>query len=183
MKSNIYEGAVNHWAFKVMILLGSSRSNGNTWLVASEIAAALGCELVNLESCRISHYDYLHHNKDDDFAKLVEKIILAENLIFATPVYWYAMSAQMKTFFDRFTDLITIRKSLGRQLIGKLTFVVATGTEENLPEGFESPFKLTSNYFNMHYGGTFYCRFESDLLLPDDCKGKINSFLESVRKS
>ena len=49
-----------------------------------------------------------------------------EQIIFATPIYWYAMSAQLKTFFDRMTDLLTIHKPLGRQLRkGKKMFLIA----------------------------------------------------------
>ncbi len=40
-------------------------------------------------------------------------------LIFATPVYWYSMSGIMKVFFDRITDLLTIKKDIGRKLKGK----------------------------------------------------------------
>jgi multimeric flavodoxin WrbA len=66
------------------------------------------------------------------------------------------MSSQMKTFFDRTSDLITIRKDLGRGLEGKETFLVSTGTQASLPEGFEVPLKRTSEYFNMKYRGHLY---------------------------
>lgn len=39
--------------------------------------------------------------QQDDAAELVEKMIEADVIVLATPVYFYTMSAQMKTFIDR----------------------------------------------------------------------------------
>ena len=47
----------------------------------------------------------------------------------------------MKVLFDCFTDLVTVRKELGRQLKDRTVFVVACGSEPELPEGFEMPFR------------------------------------------
>ena len=77
-------------------------------------------------------------------------------IVFATPVYWYAMSGLMKTFFDRFTDIVTTKKHLGIQLKGKSSLLLAVGTDQELPDGFEIPFKLSSDYLNMTYQGCIY---------------------------
>ena len=77
-------------------------------------------ELIDLNDFDISYYDYDHKNRQDDFLPLMKKLIERyKTLVFATPVYWYTMSAVMKTFFDRISDLLTIEKDLGRQLRGK----------------------------------------------------------------
>ena len=49
----------------------------------------------------------------------------------------------MKTFFDRLSSLITIDKAKGRALAGKAAWLIATGVEEYLPDGFEVPFVRT----------------------------------------
>lgn len=77
-------------------------------------------------------------------------------IVFATPVYWYSMSGHMKVFFDRLTDLVTIQKKAGRQLKGKKMFVVAVGSDQALPIGFETPFQQTAAYLHMHYLGCYY---------------------------
>ena len=160
-----------------MIILGSSRKNGNTSLIVELLAEKLCCQVFDLSDYSVSYYDYKNQNKDDDFSKLAAKMIEASYLIFATPVYWYSMSGQMKVFFDRFTDLITIRKSLGRKLAGKETFLVATGTEQNLPEGFEVPFHLTSNYLDMKFKATCYVQFQKDLTPVGNLQEVIERFL------
>lgn len=37
----------------------------------------------------------------DDAAKIVEKMLAADVIVFATPIYYYEMSGQMKTLLDR----------------------------------------------------------------------------------
>ena len=83
-------------------------------------------------------------------------MIAADHIIFASPVYWYAMSGHMKVFFDRFTDLLGTFKVKGKALEGKTTELFSTGSSPSLPEGFEIPFKLTSEYFNMSFRGSNY---------------------------
>ena len=160
-----------------MIIVGSSRKNGNTSLVVGRLVEKLGCEVFDLSDYSVSYYDYNNQNKDDDFGILAAKMVEARYLIFATPVYWYSMSGQMKVFFDRFTDLITIRKSFGRKLAGKQTFLVATGTEQNLPEGFETAFRLTSDYFDMKFKASCYVQFRKDLTPADNFQEVIENFL------
>lgn len=102
----------------------------------------------------------------DDFGKVAEAMVAHAVIMFATPVYWYAMSGRMKILFDRFTDLVTVRKDLGRQLKGRSIFLLACGSEAQLPEGFEAPFRETAAYLDMGYGGACYGQTNKQGLLP-----------------
>jgi len=94
---------------------------------------------------------------------LIERLSDRLFWILATPVYWYTMSAQMKVFIDRLTDLITLRKDLGRMLHGKSLAVIASGSDACLPEGFEFPFRLTCEYLRMKYIEAHYVQMEEDM--------------------
>jgi multimeric flavodoxin WrbA len=76
-------------------------------------------------------------------------------IILATPVYWYTMSALMKTFIDRWSDLLDIRKDLGRRLAHKELFVI-TSYGTSIPKGFEDAFSQTCSYLDMQYKGCLY---------------------------
>ena len=130
---------------KTAILLGSSRSEGNTQKLAKLFIEHRPADLFNLNDYSISVFDYQHKNKDDDFLGLAKKLQNYEHLIFATPVYWYCMSAQMKIFFDRLSDLLIIDKDLGRAFKGKSCSVLSTGVDKESPECFVEPFKLTAS--------------------------------------
>ena len=137
-----------------IIILGSARNDGDTMKVSTLISEKIDCSLVNLNHYRISPYDYSGVYENDDFIHLIEKVILKhDHIIFATPVYWYAMSGVMKQFFDRFTDLITIRKDLGRSLENKKAHVITISSGDHLAEQFWLPFQKTCDYLKMEFKG------------------------------
>jgi ribosomal-protein-alanine N-acetyltransferase len=144
------------------VLLGSSRDDGNTRQVVDLALGGRDVEVVDLGRLDVGLYDYEHANASDDFLPLVERLASKSLWILATPVYWYAMSGQMKIFFDRLSDLVTIRKARGRSLKGKTVAVIASGTDARLPEGFEAPFRQTCNYLGMRYAGALYVQFAGD---------------------
>ena len=138
-----------------IIILGSSRSHGNTRKVIDQIISKKDVPLVDLNTLNIQPYDYEYLNQSDDFMPLIERIIAFDTIILATPVYWYTMSATMKIFLDRITDLLHIRKDLWRKMGHKKLFVVASfGT--SLPKGFEDTFSQTCQYLGFEYVGTSF---------------------------
>ena len=137
------------------IILGSSNSFGKTRKAIIEAIGSQPIPIYDLASLDIKPYDYEYKNVNDDYLALIEKIVECDPLILATPVYWYSMSATMKIFIDRISDLLDIRKDLGRKLKGKKLFVLAT-FDTSLPRGFEDPFEQTCEYLGMNYSGTSF---------------------------
>jgi multimeric flavodoxin WrbA len=139
-----------------LIIIGSSRKESDTKSCVNEVFRDTACTQLDLLDFKINPYNYGGVYPADDFNKLAEEILQHDTIVFATPVYWYAMSALMKHVFDRLTDLVTIRKSTGRLLKGKTVFLIAVGDNAEIPEGFEIPFKNTAEYLDMSYGGYIY---------------------------
>lgn len=141
----------------VLVILGSSREDSNTLKAVKTLCPFKSYELLDLQNFNLNHYDYDHGaNASDDFKTIASQLDLAQVIIFATPVYWYTMSSRMKVLFDRFTELLSTYKEIGKRMKGKQCYVISCGSEPVLPEGFEMPFKLTANYFEMEYRGAFY---------------------------
>ena len=137
-----------------VIIVGSSRSNGNTSAIAEKIAIDIKADVIDLRTYTISYYDYESNNIADDFLPLIKSVLEKyDTIVFATPVYWYSMSAIMKVFFDRFSDLIKIEKETGRKFRGKSMFVVSNSYDEELDYDFYMPFRLTANYLGINYLG------------------------------
>jgi putative NADPH-quinone reductase len=134
-----------------------------------EIAFPGNADLIVLSHHHIGGYDYAHTNDGDDFRIAMEAMLAHDRIVFATPVYWHAMSAPLKIFFDRLTDLTENYKAQGKSLKGKQAWVIASGTEEILPEGFEVPFRRTCGYFSMGYCGCAY------LYTGDDAARRVQS--------
>ncbi|MBX2988314.1 MAG: NAD(P)H-dependent oxidoreductase [Bdellovibrionaceae bacterium] len=113
-------------------------------------------EIIEIKDSDLKPYSYLD-TPQDKFVTLIQKSLDADLLVLATPVYWYAMSGPMKDFIDRFSDLLSgDQKELGEALYGKRIQVLSTGSDSNLPFGFEVPFSATAIYFGMDYMGIVY---------------------------
>ncbi|MCE7995504.1 MAG: NAD(P)H-dependent oxidoreductase [Roseivirga sp.] len=141
---------------RILFIVGSSRKAGNTITVMNHLCEQLEEELIDLSSHDIGYYDYDHDNQQDDFLPIAEKMTEASVIILATPVYWYSMSAQMKTFIDRWSDLVTIRKDLGRKLKDKQLALISCGSWEEAGEGFALPIQQTAKYMDMQFSGYFH---------------------------
>lgn len=148
---------------KKVIILGSSRKNGNTTKIVDEISKEHEIDVINLSDYNISYYDYESKNKADDFLPLIRRILEEyDTLIFATPIYWYNMSGIMKVFFDRFSDLIRIEKETGRKLRGKKIGVISNSHDDEIEESFYIPFKKSADYLGMEYLG--HAHFNANIL-------------------
>jgi multimeric flavodoxin WrbA len=100
---------------KIMIIQGSPRKNGNTATLSKAVAAEAEKNGAQVESVFLSNLNINpcnacdHCQKDnsdgcilkDDMTALYPKLEEADSIVFATPVYWFNMTAQIKTFIDR----------------------------------------------------------------------------------
>lgn len=102
---------------KVLIVSSSLRKDSNSQLLAEELkrgAADAGnqAELISLAGKKISFctgclscQKTLRCAIRDDAAEIAEKAKGADVLVFATPIYYYEMSGQLKTLLDRCNPL------------------------------------------------------------------------------
>jgi multimeric flavodoxin WrbA len=142
---------------KTLVILGSNRKNSLTESITRKALLQTEFDMIDLLDHKIAHYNYDgHYPADDEFEAIISKALPYDTIIFATPVYWYSMSGVMKVFFDRLTDLITIKKDLGRGLRGKSASMIAVGADPAIPDGFEVPFKHTAAYLGIQYKGCTY---------------------------
>ena len=167
---------------KSIAIIGSSRRNGNTGKLIDWIADELGIEIVDLSTKNISPFDYEHKNADDDFLPLIDQLLKYDNIIFVSPVYWYSMSAQMKTFIDRVSDLLFVEelKDKGRGLRGKVGYVVCTSTSDKVSDSFINSFNNTFSYLGMEAGGIIHVNCEN-AFNPDRCRNDVVDFIEILK--
>lgn len=165
---------------KTIIIAGSSRSDGATMKTACALAEKLGTEVVELLGKNIEFYDYEYNNQDDDFMAVSKKMLAADKIIFATPIYWYSMSAPLKVLFDRFSDLVRIRKEEGRIMKDKEMFVLVNAGAEEMPEYFLGPFIDTSKYFDMCFAGHHFVHAGANKELHEKHMNEINGFADRI---
>jgi NAD(P)H-dependent FMN reductase len=152
--------------------MGSARSNGDTFKAVQLLQKMSGIGSIDLLDYKISQYDYEHTNRNDDFISLMKSVVeVYDTILLATPVYWYTMSGIMKMFLDRFSDLLSIEKALGRKLKGKKLGVLSCSVGSLCPTHFYEPFELSALYLGMRYAGTIHISDLNDrTVLEQFCK-------------
>lgn len=154
---------------KVVVISGSSKKDGNTaalieWFcegirptgAVSEVINAAGLEgkagCISCRSCQKKEaYGCV---LKDGFSSAIGKMIEADVIIMATPLYFFSASSQIKGVFDRMFSLYKWDNDAGTMktvLKGKTFCVLASAYEDIGLDALEMPFKLTADYSAMKY--------------------------------
>ena len=99
---------------KVLILSGSPRKNGNSDMLCDEfmrgaVEAGNEVEKIRVAEKKIDYCSGCYYckksggvcAKKDDMAEVLQKMIDADVIVLASPVYFYSIDAQLKTLIDR----------------------------------------------------------------------------------
>jgi len=165
-------------------LFSSSRRRGNTGQLLDRVASELNIEIVDLGGLRISPYDYEHRNRDDDFEPIMKRMLAHDQILFATPIYWYASSPAMKVFLDRLSDFLELPDLLpeGRRLRGKYAYVLCTSISDAPSAEFMGAFRETFGYLGMHFRGVVHLNC-CDGYLPAKHDSEALKFAALVREA
>ncbi|MCB1582495.1 MAG: flavodoxin family protein [Xanthomonadales bacterium] len=149
---------------KGIIIMGSSRSDGDTAQAVNVLSSLSGYEVLDLKSLKFSDYDYHSNNLKDDFLPTIHSIVSQyDQIVLATPVYWYTMSALMKRFLDRISDCLRVEKDTGRKFRGKNLAMISVSNDKRPPH-YAEPFILSAAYLGMNYLGDQHIIFDKDNL-------------------
>ena len=97
----------------VLIISSSPRQGGNSDILCDEFLRGAresghNAEKISLKDKKINYCNacgFCYSNGtcaiNDDMAEIIEKMKKADTIVFASPIYFYAISGQMKTFIDR----------------------------------------------------------------------------------
>lgn len=149
---------------KVLIVKGSPRERGNSATLAGQVAAgaeAAGAEVesvylhgLNIQACDAC--DFCQGGAEigcvieDDMQSLYPKIREADALVYASPIYWFTVSAQLKLFMDRCYSLGGGSDYVGdHALAGKRIGVVLTyGGDDPFDSGAVNAIRTFQDVFN-----------------------------------
>lgn len=184
---------------KALIISSSPRRNGNSATLAAAARQGLleakhDVEFVHVDDvitaflgdCRQCRKPGGTCSIDDGYqAAFLNSYLPADGIIFATPIYWYGMSAQLKAFFDRMFcytaasypasgDVISgmKHKRLGLLLSSEETFPMVSG-------GIISQMQEFSRYTHSTFAGVVHGIGNSRTDItgdPDDPLGRAHRF-------
>lgn len=160
---------------RIAIVYGSGRSNGDTARVCKEVAEEMGAAVHDVTDYVREPYAY--RQGADDFLILMQKLLdTADVIVLASPVYWYSVSAQMKGFIDRWTELLKEHKDLGRQMRGRGLALLSRSHDDDCPEEYAMPIRRTADYMGMHWLGHLHCHDDGP---SDEAK---SAFVQACKK-
>ncbi|ATC88471.1 flavodoxin family protein [Pseudoalteromonas arctica] len=136
-----------------VIIYSSARKNGNTTAHVNSFAEQNDVRVICLDDYKIAPYCYDKNYKNDDFYALFEAVLQYDHWVFASPVYWYNTTVQMKSFIDRITDYMddeTLKPKL-RALRNKDFSLLSNASSLEAPDIFVEMFKRTFSYLGMQF--------------------------------
>ncbi len=120
---------------KILVISSSPRKGGNSELLCDQFISGANEAGHHVEKIRIKDKKINYCtgcgacfnggspcSQKDDMEEILEKMIAADILVMATPVYFYTMCGQMKTFIDRVCSRYT--KINGKEFYFILTAAV-----------------------------------------------------------
>ena len=148
---------------KILGIGGSPRKNGNTDILLNEAIngakrSDVNAEILYLRDFNISYclgcFSCIKKGEcaiKDDMTIVKDKMIESDGIMFATPVYFWSMSGQMKVFLDRTMPLRFPFLKLANKVGGIITVAARRGSIN------------VSNIFHKYFAGNHMLSAESDV--------------------
>ncbi|MBA4218808.1 MAG: hypothetical protein C0460_15910 [Methylibium sp.] len=152
---------------RVLVLLASTRADGNAELLARAAVAALpaGTELrwQRLAALALPPFEDIRHSVGSypaptgDLARLLDDTLWASDLLVATPLYWYSLPATLKLYLDHWSAFLRVPGlEFKARMAGKAMAVLcatSSGDEPELAQPLVDSLRYSADYLQMRWLG------------------------------
>lgn len=147
---------------KIILLEGSPNRHGSSNMLAEHFKRGAEETGHSVEIIDTAHADIhpctgcIHCGYEgpcvqkDDVENIRKKILDADMLVFVTPLYYYGMSAQLKTMIDRFC---AFNSSIQRKHMKSALLTAAWNSDDWTFEALEAHYKTLVRYLNLKDAG------------------------------
>ena len=148
---------------RIVVLEGSPNEDGSTHILADCFRQGAEGAGHTVELIDVGHADIhpcigcIHCGYEgpcvqkDDVEPIRKKILEEDMLVFATPLYYYGMSAQLKKMIDRFC---AFNSSIQRKHMKSALLSVAWNSDDWTFEALEAHYRTLVRYLNLQDMGT-----------------------------
>lgn len=147
----------------IAVIYGSTRSNGNTEILTKQAVENIKVDSIYLNDFNIDSIEDKRHDEEgfpiveDDYDALLSRMMQHDTFIFATPIYWYSMSGQMKNFVDRWSQTMKDSrfKDFKERMSHKKAYVIAVGGDSPYIKGLPliQQFTYIFDFFGLAFEG------------------------------
>lgn len=147
---------------KIAVLIGSPRKGGNTEILADafidgakqrheiEVISVTDVKVKGCTGCNFCYTDKSHRCvQKDDMQSIYEKLIPADVIVIATPVYFYGISSQLKCIIDRLHNPIRNNFKVKKLIL----LSVAADTIPTVFDSVKTMYNSVLEYFSLENGG------------------------------
>ncbi len=148
---------------KIVVLIGSSRKNGNTEILANsfidgvdkqknvvDVISVMGKKVNGCIGCDYCYKDSQHNCvHKDDMQGIYERLADADVIVIVTPIYFYGVSSQLKCIIDRLHNPI-------RNTFKVKELVLLAVCADDIPSVFDSVqtmYHAVLSYFSLGNAG------------------------------
>ena len=156
MRGQGLQSKLQHYKeMKITVITGSPRKNGNTFAMVDSFikaAEAKGHEVVRFDAammkiggchaCMTCFKTGKACSFDDDFNVIAPHIFDADAIVYAMPVYWYSIPAQIKGIIDRVFAFCVAEKPVSGKKMGLICCCEEHDT--SVMDGIKVPMERTA---------------------------------------
>ncbi len=148
---------------KIIILMGSPNRKGSTGILVESFARGAGESGHSVEVIDVCHAE-IHPCtgcvrcgyegpcvQKDDMQRIRESLLSSDMVVFATPLYYYGMTAQLKTVVDRFC---AFNSSLNGRRLKSALLAVAWNADDWTFDALEAHYRTLVRYIRFRDCGT-----------------------------
>ena len=178
---------------RFLFLLGSSRTDGNTELLARRAAEQLPPDVeqqwISLAEHPLPDFTDLRHDSDHSRptdgteALLLDATLAATDIVIASPLYWYSVSAQTKRYLDYWsgwlrTPGLDFKATLGGRTLWGVTALAHP--QEVVADPLVGTLHNSAAYMGMRFGGVLLGNGSKpgDVLTDDAALTRAKTFFE-----
>ncbi|MFI7101328.1 flavodoxin family protein [Streptomyces sp. NPDC050161] len=170
-----------------LFVLGSSRADGNTETLARAAAGQLPTGIpqrwVDLAGLPLPDFQDGRHERDATPGGENEEVLRqatreATDIVIASPLYWYTLSAQTKRYLDYWSGWLTVpgsdfkERMAGRTLWG---VTVMADHDEAVADGLVTTLRHTAAYLGMRFGGVLFGNGSRPGQVRDDQRAELRA--------
>jgi multimeric flavodoxin WrbA len=177
---------------KFLFLVGSARSGGNTEdlarQAASQLPSAVAQRWLHLRELPLPDFQDLRHVPGTVYSEpagneriLLEATLDATDLVIASPLYWYSVSASTKLYLDYWSGWFRVPGADFRaRMRGKTMWAISAISDEDpaRADPLLGTLKICADYMGMRWGGELlgFANRPGDILASEEALAEARRF-------
>lgn len=178
-----------------LFILGSARHNGNTELLARQAARSLPEPTeqtwLHLMEHSLPLFEDIRHHETRKYEiaseaerRLLDSTLAATDIVVASPVYWYSVSAGTKLYLDHWSAWMRLDGvDFKKRMSGKTLWAIAAFSDDDpkYAQPLIETLRLSAEYMQMNWGGVLlgYGNRPGDVLNHPESLARAEKFFDN----